>query len=165
MPEGFTRAFAKRLDTTCGIAVKEAENGDAIVPGRALIAPGNHHILLHRQGAELFVEITSGPLVSRHRPSVNVLFRSGAMAAGPHAVGVLLTGMGDDGAEGLLEMRRGGAHTIARDQESSAVFGMPRSAIESGACVEVVGLDEMASRIIECARSKSLRLPRASERT
>jgi two-component system chemotaxis response regulator CheB len=165
MPEGFTRAFAKRLDSVCPIAVKEAEDGDAVLPGRALIAPGNHHMLVHRQGRELFVEVTSGPLVSRHRPSVNVLFRSVAMAAGARALGVLLTGMGDDGADGLFEMRRAGGYTMAQDQESSAVFGMPRSAIECGAAVEVVRLDELPAKITSLARRASIRLARASDWT
>ena len=156
MPEGFTRAFAKRLDGICRISVKEAENGDSIVAGRALIAPGNRHLLVHRQGNDLFVEVANGPLVARHRPSVNVLFRSIAVAAGPRALGVLMTGMGDDGAEGLLEMRRAGAHTIAQDQRSSAVFGMPRAAIECGAATEVVGLDDLATKIMERSRSRLL---------
>lgn len=165
MPAGFTRAFANRLDATCPIMVREAQNGDPIVPGCALIAPGDHHLLVHRQGASLFVEVASGPLVSRHRPSVNVLFRSVAIAAGSQAIGVLLTGMGDDGAEGLLELRRVGAHTIAQDRESSAVFGMPRSAIECGAALEIVGLGELATRMMERARSATLRRLHVSGRT
>ncbi len=165
MPAGFTRAFAKRLDSTCRITVQEAENGALVTRGRALIAPGDHHLLVHRNGSDVFVEVTSGPLVSRHRPSVNVLFRSVAVAVGTRAIGVLMTGMGDDGAEGLLEMRRAGAHTIAQDRESSAVFGMPGSAIECGAAAEVVGLDALAARITDLSRLASWRLSASSERT
>ena len=133
MPEHFTRAFASRLDTICGISVKEAENNDTIIRGRALIAPGNHHLLLKRSGARYYVEIKDGPLVSRHRPSVDVLFRSAARYAGKNCIGVIMTGMGDDGAKGMLEMKEAGAFTIAQDEESCVVFGMPKKAIELGA--------------------------------
>ena len=132
MPEGFTRAFSERLNTLCSITVKEAENNDSVVRGRALIAPGNHHLLLKRSGARYFVEIKDGPLVSRHRPSVDVLFRSAARYAGKNAVGVIMTGMGDDGAKGMLEMKEAGAFTIAQDEATSVVFGMPNEAIKLG---------------------------------
>jgi two-component system, chemotaxis family, protein-glutamate methylesterase/glutaminase len=125
MPELFTRAFANRLDTLCNISVKEAESNDTVLRGRALIAPGNHHLLLQRSGARYFVEIKEGPLVCRHRPSVDVLFRSAARYAGQNAVGVILTGMGDDGARGMLEMKQAGAKTIAQDEATCVVFGMP----------------------------------------
>jgi CHASE3 domain sensor protein len=133
MPEVFTRAFAERLDKTCRIEVKEAVDGDRVLDGRALVAPGNRHMLLHRTGGHYAVEVADGPLVSRHRPSVDVLFRSVAVAAGPNAVGAILTGMGDDGAAGLLEMKQAGAATLAQDEASSVVFGMPKEAIERGA--------------------------------
>ena len=126
MPELFTRAFAQRLDGLCAITVKEAETNDTVIRGRALIAPGNHHILLKRSGARYYVEIKDGPLVCRHRPSVDVLFRSAARYAGRNAVGVILTGMGDDGARGMLEMKQAGATTIAQDEQSCVVFGMPK---------------------------------------
>src|SRR5436305_1718205 len=132
MPEVFTAAFAQRLNQTCRNAVKEAADGDRIIDGRALIAPGNRHMLVRRDGAEYRVHLNDGPLVSRHKPSVDVLFRSVAQSAGPNAVGVILTGMGDDGATGLHEMRAAGATTIAQDEATSAVFGMPREAILRG---------------------------------
>ena len=141
MPEMFTRAFAERLDRSCRIEVKEAVDGDRVLEGRALIAPGNKHMLLRRNGGHYAVEVAEGPLVSRHRPSVDVLFRSVAIAAGRNAVGAILTGMGDDGAMGLLEMRQAGAVTLAQDEASSVVFGMPKEAIERGAVDEVVPLD------------------------
>jgi two-component system chemotaxis response regulator CheB len=128
--------------------VKEAEHGDRVVPGRALIAPGNRHLRLRRAGRESYVELFDGPLVSRHRPSVDVLFRSVAEASGPAAVGVLLTGMGDDGADGLLDMRRAGASTLAQDERSSVVFGMPKEASARGAVEEVVSLRHIAARML-----------------
>lgn len=140
MPEYFTRAFADRLNRTCRIEVKEASHGDRVIAGRALIAPGNRHTLLVRTGAHYAVEVVDGPLVSRHRPSVDVLFRSAAKAAGPNAVGVILTGMGDDGAEGLLEMKQAGAATLAQDEATCVVFGMPKEAISRGAVDEVLPL-------------------------
>jgi two-component system chemotaxis response regulator CheB len=148
MPEVFTRTFAERLDRYCRIEVKEAADGDRVRSGRALIAPGNRHTLLARTGAHYQVEVQDGPLVSRHRPSVDVLFRSAATAAGPNAVGVILTGMGDDGADGLGDMRRAGAATIAQDEPSSVVFGMPKEAIERGAVEDVVPLSRMAAAIL-----------------
>lgn len=153
MPENFTTAFAKRLDGICRISVKEAENGDTMLRGRALIAPGNHHMLLKRSGARYYVEIKDGPLVSRHRPSVDVLFRSAARYAGKNAIGVIMTGMGDDGAKGLLEMKDAGAYTIAQDEKSCVVFGMPQEAIKLGAAFKVLSLDLIAGEIInKCNR-------------
>jgi two-component system chemotaxis response regulator CheB len=148
MPEHFTAAFAKRLNGLCAIEVKEAADGDAVLPGRALIAPGAHHMLLQRTGTKYQVAIKDGPLVSRHRPSVDVLFRSAAQAAGANATGIIMTGMGDDGATGLLEMRRAGAFTIAQDEESCVVFGMPKEAIERGAAAKIVPLDRIPTEIM-----------------
>ncbi|MGE5411627.1 MAG: protein-glutamate methylesterase/protein-glutamine glutaminase [Clostridiales bacterium] len=151
MPEGFTSAFSKRLDGTCRISVKEAETGDSVIRGRALIAPGNHHMLLKRSGARYFVEIKDGPLVSRHRPSVDVLFRSAARYAGKNAVGVIMTGMGDDGAKGMLEMKNAGAKTLAQDEKSCVVFGMPNEAIKLGGVDKVLPLDKIAGSVLnEC---------------
>lgn len=151
MPEGFTRAFAQRLDKTCRIEVKEAADGDRVLEGRALIAPGNRHLRLRRTGGHYCVEVTDGPLVSRHRPSVNVLFGSVAQAAGGNAVGVLLTGMGNDGAQGLAEMKQAGAATIAQDEASCVVFGMPREAILLGAVDEVVALPDIPQKMLRRA--------------
>ncbi len=148
MPENFTAAFARRLDGLCRISVKEAENNDSVIRGRALIAPGNRHMLLKRSGARYYVEIKDGPLVSRHRPSVDVLFRSTAQYAGKNSVGVIMTGMGDDGARGLREMKDTGAFTIAQDEESSVVFGMPKKAIEFGAVDKIAPLDDIAKVIL-----------------
>ena len=148
MPENFTRAFANRLDGLCRISVKEAESNDTVLRGRALIAPGNRHILLKRSGARYYVEIKDGPLVSRHRPSVDVLFRSAARYAGRNAVGVIMTGMGDDGASGLLEMKEAGAATMAQDEATSVVFGMPHEAIKRGAANLVLPLPAIASAIL-----------------
>ncbi len=153
MPEMFTKAFAQRLNQTCRIEVKEAASGDRVIDGRALIAPGNRHALLVRSGAHYVVEVTDGPLVSRHRPSVDVLFRSVARAAGANAVGVIMTGMGDDGAEGLLEMKRAGAVTIAQDEASCVVFGMPKEAIARGAVDVVVALSQIPEVMLRKARS------------
>jgi two-component system chemotaxis response regulator CheB len=147
MPEGFTAAFAKRLDSCSAMRVKEAESGDRLSRGQVLIAPGNRHMTVRRAGAEYVVEVQEGAPVCRHRPSVDVLFRSVAAAAGDAAVGVLLTGMGADGAEGLLEMRRAGARTIAQDEASSVVFGMPREAIVRGAAEEVITLSRIAGAL------------------
>lgn len=148
MPEGFTAAFAKRLDGICRIEVKEAADGDKVLPGRAYIAPGNRHTLVRRLGTGYFLEVRDGSLVSRHRPSVNVLFRSVAQAAGGRAIGILMTGMGDDGADGLLEMKQAEAFTIAQDEASCVVFGMPREAILRGAANEVLPLSGIASAIL-----------------
>jgi len=147
MPEKFTAAFAARLDGICRIAVKEAEHNDRVLPGRALIAPGGRHMALKRSGAQYYVEILDGPLVNRHRPSVDVLFRSVARHAGPNALGIIMTGMGDDGAAGLLEMRNAGARTLAQDEESCVVYGMPREAIRRGAVDRVVPLSAIADEI------------------
>jgi two-component system chemotaxis response regulator CheB len=148
MPEQFTAAFAHRLNTLCQIEVKEAQTADRVMPGRALIAPGGKHLLLRRNGAQYFVEIMDGPLVNRHRPSVDVLFRSVAKCAGANALGVIMTGMGDDGAAGLLEMRKAGAQTVAQDEESCVVFGMPKEAIKRGGVVKTVALTAIAREIM-----------------
>jgi two-component system chemotaxis response regulator CheB len=147
MPAGFTRAFAERLDHESALKVKEAQDGDRVEAGHALLAPGDMHLRLREDLQGYFVEVTPGPLVSRHRPSVDVLFRSVAELAGPHAVGVLLTGMGDDGAEGLLAMRRAGAATLVQDEATSVVFGMPKEAIRRGASDCVLPLPEISEAI------------------
>jgi two-component system chemotaxis response regulator CheB len=151
MPEVFTAQFAKRLDQACRIEVKEARSDDRLVPGRALVAPGNRHLVVRRSGALYFVDVVDGPPVSLHRPSVDVLFRSAALAAGPNAVGVILTGMGDDGANGLAEMKAAGARTIAQDEATSVVFGMPREAIMRGAVDEVLPLPRIAATVLRWA--------------
>ncbi|QLG89310.1 chemotaxis response regulator protein-glutamate methylesterase [Chitinibacter bivalviorum] len=147
MPEQFTAAFAKRLNSICQIEVKEAVNGDRIIPGRAIIAPGGRHMTIKRSGAFYHVEVIDGPPVSRHRPSVDVLFRSAAKASGRNALGIIMTGMGDDGAKGLKEMHDAGAHTIAQDENSCVVFGMPKEAIKLGAATEIMPLDQIAKSI------------------
>jgi len=152
MPELFTRAFANRLDSLCAITVKEAETNDSVIRGRALIAPGNHHLLLKRSGARYYVEVKDGPLVCRHRPSVDVLFRSAARYAGRNAVGVILTGMGDDGARGMLEMKEAGATTIAQDEATCVVFGMPKEAIKLGGVDKVLPLTSIAGSVLAHAR-------------
>ena len=154
MPEGFTAAFAQRLNRTSGIEVKEAADGDRIVTGRALIAPGNRHSIVRREGTQYEVGVIDGPLVSRHRPSVDVLFRSVAQSAGPNAIGVILTGMGNDGADGLLELKKAGAFTIAQDESSSVVFGMPREAIDRGGVDRVAGLPRIAHEIMNAQFQK-----------
>ena len=152
MPEKFTAAFAARLDRECLVTVKEAENNDTVMRGTALIAPGSRHTLLKRSGARYFVEVRDGPLVCRHRPSVDVLFRSAARYAGNNAVGVIMTGMGDDGARGLLEMKEAGAMTFAQDEETCVVFGMPNEAIKLGAVYKTVPLEAVAFEILRaCA--------------
>jgi two-component system, chemotaxis family, protein-glutamate methylesterase/glutaminase len=148
MPEVFTNQFARRLDACCRIRVKEAEPNDALVPGRALVAPGNRHLAVRRSGAHYVVDVLDGPPVSLHRPSVNVLFRSAAQAAGPNAMGVLLTGMGDDGAEGMAELKAAGARTIAQDEETCVVFGMPREAIVRGAVDEILPLGRIPHALL-----------------
>ncbi len=152
MPEHFTRSFAQRLDSLCKVHVEEAKDNDSVIRGKVLIAPGNKHTLLKRSGARYYVEVKDGPLVSRHRPSVDVLFRSAAHYAGKNAVGVIMTGMGDDGAKGMLEMHETGAYTIAQDKETSVVFGMPAEAIKAGAvdCILPLGgiADEVMRRTI-----------------
>jgi two-component system chemotaxis response regulator CheB len=153
MPERFTRAFAERLDRTCALHVKEAADGDAVVEGQALVAAGDRHLRVLGSGGLYVAEVRPGPLVSQHRPSVDVLFRSVAQAAGPHAVGVIMTGMGDDGAAGLLEMRQRGAATLAQDEATSIVFGMPREAVVRGAVGEVLPLDHLAAATLREARA------------
>ena len=152
MPELFTRAFAARLDGLCAITVKEAESNDTVLRGRALIAAGNHHLLLKRSGARYHVEVKDGPLVCRHRPSVDVLFRSAARYAGQNAVGVILTGMGDDGARGMLEMKEAGAITIAQDEATSVVFGMPKEAIKLNAVDKILPLECIAGAVLSACR-------------
>ncbi len=151
MPEFFTRAFADRLNRDCKIQVKEATDGDRILNGHALIAPGNHHLLVHGSPSGYVAQVKDGPLVSRHRPSVDVLFRSVAKSAGPHAVGVIMTGMGNDGAQGLLEMRNCGALTVAQDEASCVVFGMPKEAIVRNAVTAVVPLRGIAEAALRMA--------------
>jgi two-component system chemotaxis response regulator CheB len=152
MPEKFTEAFARRLDGLCELEVKEAADGDTVLRGRVLIAPGNKHMMLQRSGARYMVAVTDGPLVSRHRPSVDVMFRSAAQVAGRNAVGIIMTGMGDDGAHGLLEMRQAGALTVAQDEASSVVFGMPKEAIALGAAERILPLDRLAAEIVRVGR-------------
>jgi len=151
MPAGFTRAFADRLDDLCRLEVKEAADGDRVVPGRALLAPGNRHLEVEADGRGLVARLSDGPLVGRHRPSVDVLFRSVAAAAGPAAVGVILSGMGADGAEGLLEMKRAGARTIGQDEASCVVFGMPREAARRGAVDRVAPPPRIAPLVMALA--------------
>jgi len=148
MPEKFTAEFANRLNSLCQIEVREAQNNDRVVPGCALIAPGGKHMLLRRNGAQYFVEVKDGPLVNRHRPSVDVLFRSVAKCAGANALGVIMTGMGDDGAAGLLEMRQAGAHTLAQDEESCVVYGMPKEALKRGGVEAHVPLGGIAREVM-----------------
>jgi two-component system chemotaxis response regulator CheB len=152
MPEKFTAAFARRLNGLCEMEVKEAEEGDTVMQGRVVIAPGDKHTLLQRSGARYYVSVKDGPLVSRHRPSVDVLFRSAARYAGANAVGIIMTGMGDDGARGLAEMKQAGALTIAQDEESSVVFGMPKVAIALGAADKILPLDLLAAEILTAGR-------------
>ena len=148
MPQGFTQAFAERLDKICKIAVKEAVAGEQVLPGHAYIAPGHSHLMVTRSGSQYLTELSQGPPVNRHRPSVDVLFRSAANTVGPNAIGVILTGMGKDGAAGMLEMKQAGAHTFAQDQTSCVVFGMPREAIALGAVDEVAPIREIATRVL-----------------
>lgn len=148
MPEEFTARFANRLDKTCRITVKEAMDNDSVIRGQALIAPGNRHLLLKRSGARYFVELRDGPLVSRHRPSVDVLFRSAARYGGKNVVGVIMTGMGDDGSRGMAEMREAGAFNIAQDEASCVVFGMPAEAIKAGAVDRVLPLGSIAPEVV-----------------
>jgi two-component system chemotaxis response regulator CheB len=153
MPEHFTAAFSKRLDGLCRMSIKEAEDNDTLIRGRALIAPGNRHMLLKRSGARYFVEVKDGPLVCRHRPSVDVLFRSAARYAGHNCLGVIMTGMGDDGARGMLELKEAGAMTVAQDEKSCVVFGMPNEAIKRGAVGRVIPLDNIAQEVLRVCGS------------
>jgi two-component system, chemotaxis family, protein-glutamate methylesterase/glutaminase len=155
MPEKFTTSFAARLNSLCAMEVKEAEDGDAVLRGRVLIAPGNRHTVLERSGARYHVSVKDGPLVSRHRPSVDVLFRSAAAAAGSNAIGVIMTGMGDDGAHGMQEMKQAGAFTIAQDEATSIVFGMPKEAIARGCVDRVLPLQSIASGILHAAARRA----------
>lgn len=148
MPENFTKAFARRLNSICQIEVKEAENNDSVLKGRALIGPGNKHILLKRSGARYYAAIKDGPLVCRHRPSVDVLFRSASRYAGSNAIGVIMTGMGDDGARGMLEMKESGAFTMAQDEESCIIYGMPNEAVNLGAVDIILPLDSIAGAVL-----------------
>lgn len=161
MPAQFTAAFAARLATLCRIDVREARNHDAVIPGQALIAPGGQHTLLRRHGAAYHVEVKDGPPVNRHRPSVDVLFRSASQAAGPRALGILMTGMGDDGAAGLLDMRQAGARTLAQDEASSVVFGMPKEALARGAAERAVPLTAIAREIVAWAHASRIPPPMA----
>ncbi|MFZ4528426.1 MAG: protein-glutamate methylesterase/protein-glutamine glutaminase [Undibacterium curvum] len=155
MPEKFTAAFAERLNKICEIEVLEAKNGDRVIDGRALVAPGGKHMQLKRSGAQYHVEITDGPPVNRHKPSVDVLFRSVARSAGANALGIIMTGMGDDGALGMLDMHNAGAETIAQDEKSCVVYGMPREAVKHGAVDTIVPLTEIAALIGQYARRHS----------
>ncbi|MBF0426189.1 MAG: chemotaxis response regulator protein-glutamate methylesterase [Magnetococcales bacterium] len=153
MPENFTKAFANRLNSLCDMTIKEAEDNDSVVRGRVLIAPGSKHMMLKRSGARYFVEVREGPLVSRHRPSVDVLFRSTARYAGKNAVGVIMTGMGDDGARGMKEMKDAGAFNIAQDENSCVVFGMPKEAIKHKGVDVVKPLNQIAQEVLRaCGR-------------
>lgn len=154
MPEHFTASFAQRLDSLCRISVREAENGDIVQRGQALIAPGNHHLLLKREGKDYYVEVKDGPLVSRHRPSVDVLFRSAARYAGKNAIGIIMTGMGDDGAKGMKEMHDAGSFNIAQDEATCIVYGMPGEAVKAGAVDKIVPLPEIASTMLNSAKLK-----------
>lgn len=153
MPAGFTNSFAQRLNGLCRIAVSEAVHGERILPGHAYIAPGGFHLSVARSGANYVAQVDQAAPVNRHRPSVDVLFDSAALHVGKNAIGVILTGMGRDGAEGLLRMRQAGAHTLAQDEASCVVFGMPREAIAIGAASEVAALQQMSQRVIEHLRS------------
>jgi len=151
MPEKFTALFADRLNSICQIEVREAQNNDRVIPGRALIAPGGRHMMLRRSGAQYIVEVTDGPLVNRHKPSVDVLFRSVAQVAGKNALGIIMTGMGDDGARGLHEMHEAGAKTVAQDEATCVVFGMPKEAIKLGGVDKIVPLELVAREILAYA--------------
>jgi two-component system chemotaxis response regulator CheB len=155
MPEHFTAAFARRLNEICDMDIREARESDSVIPGVALIAPGNRHMVFRRSGARYYVHMCDGPTVCRQRPSVEVLFKSVAKYAGPNAVGVILSGMGRDGVQGLLEMKEAGAHTIAQDEKTCVVYGMPSEAVQLGAVEEVLPLPKIASRVLQvCAEAK-----------
>ncbi|HEY8086011.1 MAG TPA: chemotaxis response regulator protein-glutamate methylesterase [Methylophilaceae bacterium] len=148
MPEGFTKSFAARLDSLCAVRVKEAEHGDKVMPGHAYLAPGHSHLLLNRRAGHYFCELSQSEPVNRHRPSVDVLFDSAAVHAGKKALGVILTGMGRDGASGMLAMRNAGAHTFAQDEESCVVFGMPKEAIARGGVDDVLPLSSISGSLM-----------------
>ena len=160
MPEGFTASFAARLNQICAVEVREARDGDLVTPGLALVAPGNRHMLLHRSGAQYVARVKDGPPIHHQRPAVDILFQSVARHAGRNAVGALLTGMGADGAAGLLEMRQAGAHTIAQDERSCVVFGMPREAIALDAAAEVLPLDRIATGMLAAAVGSAVAVKR-----
>jgi two-component system chemotaxis response regulator CheB len=156
MPKAFTASFAQRLNELCKVSVREAEHGDAVLPGQVLIAPGDQHLLLKRKAGRYFVELKDGPLVRRHRPSVDVLFRSAATSAGSNAIGVIMTGMGDDGAQGLLELNQAGGVTMAQDEESCVVFGMPKEAIKLKAVEQILPLNHLAPAVLNiCTDSRN----------
>lgn len=155
MPEHFTSSFAQRLNDYCALEVKEAANGDSVAPGKVLIAPGNRHMLLRRSGARYYVDVKDGPLVRRHRPSVEVLFKSVAQAAGPNSVGVIMTGMGDDGADGMMKMKQSGSTNIAQDEASCVVFGMPKEAIRRGGVDHIVPLDKIPEAILKYVQQEN----------
>jgi two-component system, chemotaxis family, protein-glutamate methylesterase/glutaminase len=157
IPEAFSGPFAKRMDGICAMTVFEAQDGQQILPGHVYIAPGSHHLLVVRDGARYVCQLSDGPPVNRHRPSVDVMFRSVAQNVGPNAIGVILTGMGADGAEGLKEMKEAGAPTIAQDERSSVVWGMPGAAVRLGAAAEVLPLEAVAGRVLTLARSPGAR--------
>jgi two-component system chemotaxis response regulator CheB len=157
MPERFTAMLAQRLNAICQIEVREARNGDRVGAGLALIAPGNKHMLLRRSGTHYLVDIVDGPLVNRHKPSVDVLFRSVAKFAGANALGIIMTGMGDDGARSLKEMRDAGARTIAQDEASCVVFGMPKEAIRRGGAEQVMALEQIPGALLAFGRSSGVR--------
>jgi two-component system, chemotaxis family, protein-glutamate methylesterase/glutaminase len=157
IPEHFSKSFASRLNDICKMEVSEAENGDSVTPGRVLIAPGNNHMMLRRSGARYYVDIKPGPEVSGHRPSVDVLFRSVARVAGQNAVGVLLTGMGSDGARGMLEMKEAGAVTLTQDEKTCIVYGMPMQAVKLGASMKEVPLQKMAAEIVHSMQNELVR--------
>jgi two-component system chemotaxis response regulator CheB len=155
MPEKFTASFAERLNSICQIEVREASNNDRLIPGRALIAPGGKHMLLRRSGAQYHVEVVDGPLVNRHRPSVDVLFRSVAKFAGKNALGIIMTGMGDDGARGLKEMKEAGASTIAQNEATCVVYGMPKEAVKLGAVDRSAPLTSIPAEIEQFGRGRT----------
>jgi two-component system chemotaxis response regulator CheB len=157
MPAGFTRSFADRLNTLCRIRVKEAEHGERVLPGHAYIAPGDRHLLVRRSGANYMVELSDAEPVNRHRPSVEVLFRSAAQCVGANAIGVMLTGMGKDGASGMLDMKRAGAVNIAQNEATCVVFGMPKEAIAAGGVDEVLPLGSIAERVLALLRGSGVR--------
>jgi two-component system chemotaxis response regulator CheB len=153
MPEKFTSSFAERLDSVCAIEVREAKSGDAIAPGAALVAPGNYHTIIKRSGARYYINVKDGPPVFHQRPSVEVLFNSVAQYVGGNAVGVLLTGMGVDGSSGLLAMRQAGAHTVAQDERTSVVWGMPGEAVKLGAAEKILPLDKIAEEALRLSEA------------
>jgi two-component system chemotaxis response regulator CheB len=154
MPARFTASFAERLNTECEMEISEAKDGDHVVPGRVLIAPGGFHMMLQRSGANYYVAVKDGPPVCRQRPSVELMFNSVAKYAGANAIGAILTGMGDDGATGLVNMRKAGAHTVAQDEASCVVYGMPKEAIERGGAEKIVSLDDVARTLLAYAQQK-----------